>query len=118
MGSATAWPLSDNGHSVHLVGTHLDGWIIDECKQRRYHPKLKRQLPDRVTPYYVDEMGEALQVFGGPGEFRGDDDFSFNGGDESRGGESRRRNVFRIFERGADHTDRAELPASLHDDGP
>ena len=28
MGSATAWPLSDNGHTVRLVGTHLDTAII------------------------------------------------------------------------------------------
>lgn len=35
MGSATAWPLSDNGHSVRLVGTHLDGEIIASCRKDR-----------------------------------------------------------------------------------
>jgi glycerol-3-phosphate dehydrogenase (NAD(P)+) len=60
MGTATAWPLSDNGHEVRLVGTHLDGWIIDECKQRSYHPKLKRPLPEHVVPYYVEEVEDAL----------------------------------------------------------
>jgi glycerol-3-phosphate dehydrogenase (NAD(P)+) len=25
MGTATAYPLADNGHTVRLVGTHLDG---------------------------------------------------------------------------------------------
>jgi glycerol-3-phosphate dehydrogenase (NAD(P)+) len=61
MGTATAFPLSDNGHSVHLVGTHLDGEIIQSCKERGYHPKLKRMIPPDVRPYFVEEIAEALQ---------------------------------------------------------
>lgn len=60
MGSATAWPLADNGHTVRLVGTHLDGEIIASCKQTRYHPKLKRELPVGVRAYAVEEIAEAL----------------------------------------------------------
>ncbi len=60
MGTATAFPLADNGHSVRLVGTHLDGEIIRNCKERRYHPRLKRELPPTVRPYYVEEIAEAL----------------------------------------------------------
>ena len=60
MGTATAWPLSDNGHTVRLVGTHLDGDIIKSCKDRRFHPRLKRELPDRVRPFFVEEIGDAL----------------------------------------------------------
>lgn len=60
MGTATAYPLSDNGHAVRLVGTHLDGDIIKSCLEQRYHPKLKRKLPERVQPYYVDDVAEAL----------------------------------------------------------
>ena len=60
MGTATAWPLSDNGHDVRLVGTHLDGEIIRSCKERRYHPRLGRQIPDGVRPYFVEEILQAL----------------------------------------------------------
>lgn len=60
MGSAVAWPLSDNGHCVRLVGTHLDADIIRSCVERRYHPRLRRQLPERVQPYYVEQLPEAL----------------------------------------------------------
>ncbi len=60
MGTATAYPLADNGHVVRLVGTHLDGDIIQSCQERRYHPRLKREIPSTVQPYYVDEMREAL----------------------------------------------------------
>lgn len=60
MGTATAWPLSDNGHDVRLVGTHLDGDIIRSCKERRYHPRLRRQLPNSVRPYFIEEIAQAV----------------------------------------------------------
>jgi glycerol-3-phosphate dehydrogenase (NAD(P)+) len=61
MGTATAWPLSDNGHKVRLVGTHLDGDIIKSCKDRRFHPRLKRELPEGVQPFFVEEIAQALE---------------------------------------------------------
>lgn len=61
MGTATSYPLSDNGHSVHLVGTHLDGEIIKSCKEKHFHPRLKRNLPKGVRPYYIDEIAEAIE---------------------------------------------------------
>jgi glycerol-3-phosphate dehydrogenase (NAD(P)+) len=61
MGTATSYPLADNGHSVHLVGTHLDAEIIRSCKSRQYHPKLKRAIPPGVRPYFIEEIAEALQ---------------------------------------------------------
>jgi len=61
MGSAMAWPLSDNGHEVRLVGTHLDAGIIQSCQTQRFHPTLKRELPHGVQPYLSDEIGEALR---------------------------------------------------------
>jgi glycerol-3-phosphate dehydrogenase (NAD(P)+) len=60
MGTATAWPLSDNGHTVRLVGTHLDGDIIRSCRQENYHPRLKRSLPPGVQPFFVEEIAQAL----------------------------------------------------------
>ena len=61
MGTAVAFPLSDNGHSVRLIGTHLDGEIIRDCKEKQYHPRLKRELPASVRSYYVEEITEALK---------------------------------------------------------
>ena len=60
MGTATAWPLTDNGHTVRLVGTHLDGEIIASCRARRFHPKLQRELPAGVRPYHAAEIAAAL----------------------------------------------------------
>ena len=60
MGSAMAWPLSDNGHEVRLVGTHLDQDIIKSCVENGFHPKLKRKLPARVQPHYLEDLARAL----------------------------------------------------------
>src|SRR5512137_2646804 len=61
MGTAMAWPLSDNGHQVRLVGTHLDREIIASCLAKRFHPRLRRRLPDNVQPYYLDQLASALE---------------------------------------------------------
>lgn len=60
MGSAVAWPLADNGYEVRLIGTHLDGEIINQCKKNRFHPRLKRTIPEKVKPYSIEELEEAL----------------------------------------------------------
>ena len=60
MGSATSWPLSDNGHEIRLVGTHLDNVIIQNCRESGYHPRLKRHLPKNITPYYIEELETAI----------------------------------------------------------
>ncbi len=62
MGSAVAWPLSDNGHTVSLVGTHLDGDIIDQARKSGFHRTLRRQLPPRVTPYGIEEIEKAVET--------------------------------------------------------
>jgi len=60
MGSAMAWPLTDNGNEVRLVGTHLDIDIIDSIKRNDPHPKHKRLMPKTVNAYYHTEMEEAI----------------------------------------------------------
>jgi glycerol-3-phosphate dehydrogenase (NAD(P)+) len=60
MGSALAVPLSDNGHDVRLVGTHLDRQIIDSVKATGEHPGLKLQLPESVRPYQLEDAEEAF----------------------------------------------------------
>jgi glycerol-3-phosphate dehydrogenase (NAD(P)+) len=61
MGTATAWPLSDNGHNVRLVGTHLDTEIIASCREKHYHPRLKRELPRGVKAYFVEDIAASLR---------------------------------------------------------
>ena len=62
MGSAMSFPARDNGHEVRLVGTPLDRGIIDRLRTDRYHPNMKRTLPDGVRFYQIEEMEEALSL--------------------------------------------------------
>jgi glycerol-3-phosphate dehydrogenase (NAD(P)+) len=61
MGSAFTTPLADNGHDVRLVGTHLDGDIIEQVHENHYHPKLRIHLAESVKPYMHLQLDEALE---------------------------------------------------------
>ena len=61
MGSAFSVPLADNGHSVRLVGTFLDGDIIEEIHETRLHPRLRLRLPDAVAPFTYDRLADAVK---------------------------------------------------------
>lgn len=61
MGSAMCMPAHDNGHIVHLVGTHLDTEIIDQVNKDGVHPKLQCKLPETVKAFQFDEITSALQ---------------------------------------------------------
>lgn len=60
MGSAMSIPASDNGHEVRIVGTPLDRDIIESARKNGYHITLKRQLPDGIKYYQIEELDEAL----------------------------------------------------------
>jgi glycerol-3-phosphate dehydrogenase (NAD(P)+) len=61
MGTAFTMPIADNGHEVHLVGTHLDGDIIEEIHETGVHPRLRSRVSDRVTPHPIAGLGEAIR---------------------------------------------------------
>lgn len=60
MGTAMAFPASDNGHEVRLVGTPLDRGHIDAAGKTGVHPTLGRALPRGVKLYQAEEMDTAL----------------------------------------------------------
>jgi 3-hydroxyacyl-CoA dehydrogenase len=61
MGTALTFPAADNGHEIRLVGTHLDDDIIQSIKESRFHPKLRRHIPDNITPFYHGEIAQAMR---------------------------------------------------------
>lgn len=73
MASALTYPLTDNGHTVRLVGTPLDDAIIDGLKKDNYHITLKRPIPASVSFHYFSEAEDALKgadlVMGGVSSF-------------------------------------------------
>lgn len=60
MGSAMCLPACARGHEVRLVGTHLDGAIIDSLRSTGLHPRLAVKLPTGVKPYAYDQFAAAL----------------------------------------------------------
>lgn len=60
MGSALAVPLADNGHDVHLVGTHLDRETIDRVQADGYHPRLEVDMPETVRAYHLEDAQQAF----------------------------------------------------------
>ena len=60
MGTAFAWPLVDRGHQVRLVGTHLDGAIIDSIRAHGRHPKLDLEVPAGISAYPLAELAAAM----------------------------------------------------------
>ena len=60
MGSALAFPASENGHTVCLTGTPLDREIIEHCRRNGQHPKFEQKFPAGVKYFQFEEVGEAL----------------------------------------------------------
>ncbi len=60
MGSAMALPLHDRGWQVALVGTHLDGGIIENLRATGIHPRLKAPLPQAVSFHTHDQLQDVM----------------------------------------------------------
>ncbi|HAJ63976.1 MAG TPA: glycerol-3-phosphate dehydrogenase, partial [Cyanobacteria bacterium UBA8543] len=53
--------LTDNGHRVNLVGTHLDDDIIAKLQAGYPHPRLGVQVGESVTAYSYNQLNEAIK---------------------------------------------------------
>jgi glycerol-3-phosphate dehydrogenase (NAD(P)+) len=60
MGTATAFPLAECGHTVDLVGTHLDDAAVEAIVRDRVHPRLAVAVPDGVRAVKLAGLEEAL----------------------------------------------------------
>ncbi len=60
MGSAMSVPASENGHTIRVVGTHLDRAIIDHARKSGDHLTMRRKLPDGVAYYHIEALEDAL----------------------------------------------------------
>lgn len=73
MGSALAFPARENGHTVRLVGTHLDREIIETSIKTGRHPKFNTDFPAGIEYYQVEDMQKAIDgadmVIGGVSSF-------------------------------------------------
>ena len=60
MGSAMSIPARDNGHTVRIVGTHLDREIITYAQEYSKHPAMQRALPEGIDYYQIEDLEQAL----------------------------------------------------------
>jgi glycerol-3-phosphate dehydrogenase (NAD(P)+) len=61
MGSALAFPARENGHTVRIVGTHLDRGIIEGYRKTGKLPKFSRSFPEGVEYYDIEDLERALE---------------------------------------------------------
>lgn len=61
MGSALAVVAAGRGHAVRLWGTWLDDPLVEACRRRQDHPRLRLRLPDTVEVMASPELALALQ---------------------------------------------------------
>jgi glycerol-3-phosphate dehydrogenase (NAD(P)+) len=73
MGSALAFPARENGHTVRLVGTHLDREIIEVSAATNRHPKFNKDFPAGVEFYQIEDVEKAINgadmIIGGVSSF-------------------------------------------------
>ena len=61
MASALTNPARDNGHEVHLIGTHLDDDIIDSIRSSGIHPVLGVRLDPGVVAHHFSDIDEGFE---------------------------------------------------------
>lgn len=61
MATALTFPLTENGHKVNLVGTHLDRDIIESIQTTGVHPDLDLKVNDKVVAYQLEDAAEAFE---------------------------------------------------------
>ena len=73
MGSALAFPARENGHTVRLVGTHLDREIIEVSVATNRHPKFNKDFPEGLEFYQIEDVEKAIDgadmIIGGVSSF-------------------------------------------------
>ena len=60
MGTAFAVPCSDNGHEVHVIGTHLEDKLIEKIRIDYIHPSLKTKLTNDINFNYYKNLNTVM----------------------------------------------------------
>ena len=60
MGTAFSFPCSDNGHSVSIIGTHLENDFIDKINSTKKHPALDCEVQKNVEFFKFERLKEEI----------------------------------------------------------
>jgi len=58
MGTAFAYPCTDNNHEVNIVGTHLEDNFIEEIKKKYFHPGLNLEVLKTIKFFKHESIKE------------------------------------------------------------
>ncbi len=61
MGTAFAYPCTDNKHDVSIVGTHLEGKSIDEINKTHFHPSLNLEVTNSIRFFKHETIKEVFK---------------------------------------------------------
>ena len=60
MGTAFAFPCSDNNHVISIIGTHLENEFIDKINLKKRHPVLNCNIPKNTKFLKFQELSNEL----------------------------------------------------------
>ena len=60
MGAALCVPMADRGHTVRLVGTHLETEVVEALRRDRVHPRMGTELPVTIQVFGLEGLEKAL----------------------------------------------------------
>ena len=61
MGTAFAYPCSDNKCEVNIVGTHLENNLIDELKKKHFHAGLNQEVIKSIKFFKHESIKEVFK---------------------------------------------------------
>ena len=62
MGTAFAYPCSDNKHEVNIVGTHLENKTIDEINKNRFHSGLNLEVSKSIKFFKHESIKDLFKT--------------------------------------------------------
>ncbi len=62
MGTAFAYPCSDNKHEVNIVGTHLENKAIEELNKNRFHPALNLEVTKSIKFFKHESINDVFKI--------------------------------------------------------
>ena len=61
MGTAFAYPCSDNKHEVNIIGTHLENKSIEELNKNRFHPGLNLEVNKSIKFFKHESINNVFK---------------------------------------------------------
>ncbi len=61
IGSALAFVAAEKDNEVRMVGSPVDGAVVEACRKEGRHPKLDYVYPEKIQFYFCEQWKEAVE---------------------------------------------------------